>query len=143
MEFPSTGLLSADTALELNSPHAGFRQACLMSSSAVPQEVFDQVTQAWAMQDYGWGERLLAEACQRHPDHWHLRTCHAAAIGYCSRFRSARAAFDRLIVEAPAGKKLHMHGLLGVEWCRIGRHDLAVPLLRVAVADGNAPAPVR
>jgi tetratricopeptide (TPR) repeat protein len=113
-----------------------------MSSPALPHEVFDQVTQAWAVQDYDLGEHLLAEACQRYPDHWHLRTCHAAAIGYCSRFRSARAAFDSLIADAPAEKKIHMHGLLGVEWCRIGRHDLAIPLLRAAVAASDPPAPV-
>lgn len=113
-----------------------------MSSPAVPQDVFNQVTQAWAIQDYAEGERLLAAARQRNPDHWHLRTCHAAAIAYCSRFRSARNAFDSLLADTPAGKRIHMHGLLGVEWCRIGRHDLAVPLLRVAAEDAAAPAPV-
>lgn len=94
------------------------------------------------MQDYAHGERLLAQALQRHPDHWHLRTCHAAAIAYCSRFRSARAAFQQLLDDAPAGKKTHMHGLLGVEWCRIGRHDLALPLLQIAITAPDAPAPV-
>jgi tetratricopeptide (TPR) repeat protein len=113
-----------------------------MSSSALPQEVFDRVTQAWAVQDYAYGEKLLADARRQYPDHWHLRTCHAAAIGYCSRFRSARAAFDSLIADAPAEKSIHMHGLLGVEWCRMGRHDLALPLLRVAAAAGDPPAPV-
>lgn len=113
-----------------------------MSSPALPQDVFDQVTQAWAIQDYGFGERLLAEARKQFPDHWHLRTCHAAAIGYCSRFRSARAAFDDLIADAPAEKKIHMHGLLGVEWCRIGRYDFAIPLLQAALAAPAPPAPV-
>ncbi len=110
-----------------------------MSQPALPPDVFAKVTQAWAIQDYAEGERLLAAACRTHPDHWHLRTCHAAALGYCSRFSEAKAAFDSLIDDAPPEKKIHMHGLLGVEWCRIGRHDLAIPLLRVAVA---APSPV-
>lgn len=113
-----------------------------MPAPALPQEVFHQVTQAWAIQDYAYGEYLLAEARKIYPDHWHLRTCHAAAIAYCSRFRTARAAFDSLIADAPAEKKIHMHGLLGVEWCRIGRHDLAIPLLRVAAAAPTPPAPV-
>jgi tetratricopeptide (TPR) repeat protein len=113
-----------------------------MSAPALPQEVFDRVTQAWAVQDYALGERLLADARRQYPDHWHLRTCHAAAIGYCSLFRTARAEFASLIADAPAEKVIHMHGLLGVEWCRIGRHDLAVPLLRVAVAAPAPPAPV-
>ena len=113
-----------------------------LSSSALPQEVFAQVTQAWAIQDYGEGERLLAAARQRYPDHWHLRTCHAAAIAYCSRFRSAREAFDSLLADSPPEKRIHMHGLLGVEWCRIGRHDLAVPLLQVAASAPAPPAPV-
>ena len=113
-----------------------------MPAPALPQEVFDQVTRAWAIQDYGLGEQLLAEARKTYPDHWHLRTCHAAAIAYCSRFRTARDAFDRLIADAPEEKKAHMNGLLGVEWCRIGRHDLAIPLLRVALAAPNPPAPV-
>ena len=113
-----------------------------MPAPALPQEVFYQVTRAWAIQDYAFGEKLLAEARKTYPDHWHLRTCHAAAIAYSSRFRTARAAFDDLIADAPAEKKDHMHGLLGVEWCRIGRHDLAIPLLRVAAAAPNPPAPV-
>ena len=100
------------------------------------------MTQAWAIQDYAHGERLLAEACKAHPDHWHLRTCHAAAIAYCSRFTSARKAFDSLLADTPVGKEVHMHGLLGIEWCRIGRHDLAVPLLQFAVKAPEAPAPV-
>jgi tetratricopeptide (TPR) repeat protein len=109
---------------------------------ALPSDVFAQVTAAWAIQDYAHGERLLAAALQRHPDHWHLRTCHAAAIAYCSRFRSAREAFQQLLDAAPVEKKIHMHGLLGVEWCRIGRHDLALPLLQTAITDPSSPAPV-
>lgn len=37
---------------------------------------------------------------------------------------------------------MHMHGLLGVEWCRIGRHDLALPLLQTAMTAADSPAPV-
>ena len=33
--------------------------------SALPQEVFAQVTQAWAIQDYAFGEKLLAEATRK------------------------------------------------------------------------------
>jgi hypothetical protein len=110
------------------------------SNSALPPEVFAQVTEAWALQDFGLGEQLLAAACRRYPWHQHLRTCHAAALGYCARFREAKTAFDKLLRDAPPERRHHMHGLLGVEWCRIGRHDLAVPLLRVAM-EVPSPAP--
>jgi tetratricopeptide (TPR) repeat protein len=112
------------------------------SNFALPPEVFAQVTDAWARQDYGLGEQLLAEACRRHPGHQHLRTCHAAALGYCARFPAARAAFDELLRSAPPERKIHMHALLGIEWGRIGRHDLAAPLLRIAMEAGSAVAPV-
>lgn len=102
--------------------------------SAIPPEIAALVAKAWAIQDFAEGERILAEGCQMYPDHWHLRTCHAAALGYCARFVEARAAFDALLRDTPPAKRLHMNGLLGVEWCRIGRHDLAVPLLRTAIA---------
>lgn len=102
--------------------------------SAIPPEIAALVAKAWAVQDFAEGERILAEACRLYPDHGHLRTCHAAALGYCARFAEARAAFDALLRDTPPAKRLHMHGLLGVEWCRIGRHDLAVPLLRTAIA---------
>ncbi len=35
-----------------------------------------------------------------------------------------------------------MHALLGIEWCRIGRHDRAVPLLRVVAGTGPSQPPV-
>jgi tetratricopeptide (TPR) repeat protein len=120
--------------------HAAFSKK--LSTSPLPPEVFAQVTSAWAEQDYGLGEQILAKALRQHPDHWHLRTCHAAAIAYCSKFRSARQAFDSLLHDTPREKKAHMLGLLGVEWCRIGRHDLALPLLRQALTYPSPPAPV-
>lgn len=114
----------------------------MSSGSAIPQEVFDRVTEAWALQDYELGEQLFAEACRRYPGHRHLLTCHAASLGYCARFPEARAAFDELLRSAPEGQSAHMHALLGIEWGRIGRHDLAVPLLQVALEAGMAVPPV-
>jgi hypothetical protein len=112
------------------------------SDSAIPPEVFALVTEAWAQQDYDLGEQLLAEACHRYPDHRHLRTCHAASLGYCARFPEARAAFAELLRSAPTEKSAHTHALLGIEWGRIGRHDLAVPLLQVAMEEGMTVPPV-